>query len=678
MPANQVPPNWKEHINVVKGTSRRTQLGLVPDDGKLSFEALTSQYLHTPLEDSHRALMNYLKDNEHVWWWDNEKHMLVTHTLHLKEAHQALSLAGEFDTNSSHSSDQNCFCFPLRGGAWVVRRFSPGVREHKVWETDPSGWTRTYLNRALTLEDVARIYEALEHPKGGYYFSKAESAVLAASKLGLSVELHPSYGLRDVRMLKNKDGKIVMEMPRIGTDNPSDVKGWIAEKSKFVKVLGQVAQNNQDEMMVDYDDYLRHLVGLNDADQGWVVRLDGRWRVEPLHHLRILLESKGLGPNDVKEILGQCISKAWQLVNEPFKPDYPGNRKWNRDAARLRFSPDFTKSELSFPTWKRIMEHCGESLTNAVKENQWCQEAEITTGGEYLMAWTASLFQHPERPLPFLFFYGDQNSGKSTFHESLQLLFDNDRGYCYGKQALISQGGYNGELANAVLCVVEEVDLSLDSSTAYNRIKEWVTNKQILIHPKGEQAYTSLNTTHWVQCANNPHYCPVFKDDTRIVVVECKALNPTSLIPRFEMIELLEKEAVDFLTALMQMKLPRSGDRLNVPVITTDSKEAMQAQNASMLDVFLQQECKEVPGTVLKFADFYNRFTRWLDSSEVSFWSKIKVSKSLPLDYPTGAMSKYANQKYIGNLQFNESLEPPNKFKMVCTNGQLEPRGETK
>lgn len=677
LPKSQIPPNWKEHLNVVKGSSRRTQLGLVPKEGQIPFDSLTSQYIHVPLDDQHTALMKFLKDNEHVWWWDQEKHMLITHTLHLKEAHECLGLKGDFDTNSSHSSDQNCFCFPMKDGAWVVRRFSQGVNEHKLWDKDASGWTRTYLNKVMSLESVARLYDALEHPKGGYFFNRAESAVLAAEKLGLSVELHPGFSLREVRVFKGKDGKVVMEMPRLSTDNPGDVGGWIAEKSKFTKVLGHLPNDTamSDDLLIDYDDFLRHLVGLNDTDQGWVVFLDNRWRVEPLHHIRILMESRGLQKNDVTDVLGQCISKAWRLVNEPFKPEYPGNRKWNRDAAKLRFEPDFTKTDLRYPTWSRILNHCGRGLDEAVENSQWCQDNDVKTGGEYLFLWVASMFQFPERPLPFLFFYGDQNTGKSTFHESLQLLFDSDRGYGYGKQALLSKDGFNGELANAILCVVEEVDLSVSSSLAYNRIKEWVTNKQILIHPKGEQTYMSTNLTHWVQCANNPQYCPVFPDDTRIVVIGCEPLNPTELIPRFELVEGLEKEAQDFITALMSFDVPRSGERLNVPVINTDSKEAMQAQNMSLLEAFVAQECKHVPGAILKFSDFYQKFGEWLDNSELTYWTKIRVSKSLPLDYPTGAVPKYANQKFIGNLQFNDSIELPKKYKMICVNGKLEPKG---
>jgi hypothetical protein len=657
--ASEVPMNWREHINVVKGSSTRAKVGLIPDQEIPILDQLIGQYPRITLDPAHKALMQYLQDNNCVWWWDNDMYMLVTHTMHLKAAHAALRCKGFYDTDSSHSTEQNCFAFPLKGGGWVVRRHGKGIKEHRYWDIDPAGWTRIFFNKEPSLETAARVFNGKEHPKGGFFFSNAENAGYAMQALGLSWDVHNAFCLREVRVFSNNKGKIVAEMPRSNLDEPTNIPEWIAEKSKFVRVLGDVPRDTsaESEGSVSYDDFIRHLVSETNQDAGWVVNLDDSWRTEPLNHIQILLYSRGLAKEEVTEILGKSVSQAWRLVNKPFQPEYVGNRQWNREGAKLRYAVDKTRTQLSFNTWRSILEHCGKDLDEAVKYNDWCIDNNVVTGADYLAFWCASLFQYPERPLPYLFFFGDQNSGKSTFHEALELLFD--RGYCMAKQALISTSGFNGELEGAVMCVVEEIDLSVASSLAYNRIKEWVTNKQMLIHPKGKQPYQIANMTHWVQCANSSQYCPVFPDDSRIVVIETFPLNATAMMPRYELQERLVKEASDFLTYLFTLKIPHTRDRLNVPVVKTSNKELMASHNATLLEAFLSQECFDCPGNAVSFKDFYEKFQVYLDPSDRHYWTKNRVSRSLPNKFPSGALARFANQKYVGNVAFRGSAPVP-------------------
>src|SRR5690606_17337182 len=134
-----------------------------------------------------------------------------------------------------------------------------------------------------------------------------------------------------------------------------------------------------------------------------------------------------------------------------------------------------------YPTWLRILNHSGSGLDEAIKSHPWAIANGILTGGDYLKCWIASLIQKPTEPLPYLFFYGDQGAGKSIIHEALSTLFK--KGYVLAKQSVTSDGGFSGELNNAILCVLEEIDLNKDKR-AYGRIKDWVTARQILIHPK--------------------------------------------------------------------------------------------------------------------------------------------------------------------------------------------------
>ena len=89
--------------------------------------------------------------------------------------------------------------------------------------------------------------------------------------------------------------------------------------------------------------------------------------------------------------------------------------RWNRDGARLRYTPTVGKHELVHPYWDKIFDHLGSGLDIAVTCDRWCQQNGVVTGAGYLRLWVAKLLQHPTHSLPYLFFYSpEQNCGKSA------------------------------------------------------------------------------------------------------------------------------------------------------------------------------------------------------------------------------------------------------------------------
>jgi hypothetical protein len=159
---------------------------------------------------------------------------------------------------------------------------------------------------------------------------------------------------------------------------------------------------------------------------------------------------------------------------------------------------------------------------------------------------------------------------------------------------LTNPQGFNRTLAGAILCFVEETDLSSSSrGMAYNRIKNWVTGDNISIHPKGIDPYLMPNTTHWVQCANKREACPVFPwvqcankreaspvfpGDTRIVVIDVPPLSCEEIPWTTKMKPLLEQEAPDFLRMILDLPLPTPAGRLWLPVLETSAKREAIAQ----------------------------------------------------------------------------------------------------
>ena len=216
------------------------------------------------------------------------------------------------------------------------------------------------------------------------------------------------------------------------------------------------------------------------------------------------------------------------------------------------------------------MQHCFCDLDAEIKNLQWAQDANIRSGAEYGLAWIACCFRYPFEPLPFLFFFGEEKSGKSIFHEAVSLLTTG--GVVSAERSLTNQSGFNGELAGAVLAYVEESDIS-KSPYAYNRIKEWLTAKVLWIRKMRTDAYPQLNTLHMVMMANKQKYCLVFPGDTRITVIEVPDLLPGQEIPKTTLLAKLEEEAPHFMHTLLNMELPEVQGRMRLPVIDTYKKQ---------------------------------------------------------------------------------------------------------
>ena len=654
---DKVPANWRDHLAVVAKRASKAMPSFVHDldvnDPDKLFAELTGQRTRCALECDHQAVIDWLANNGCTWWWDNDHWMLVTHTVHLKEAHAALKLKGKFETNATGADrgfDHNCFGFPLRGGAWAIRRYSLGTQEHESWEQDGSGYTRCFYNRDPDLHTLARLNGGVETEKGGYHFRHAESVVKVFTQLGIAINL-PTFVMSRVATVRPlyKEGKLVVHIESEGSDDGTKMAGWLNEKKLWKRVFKtSIPSSNGEENKTDYDDLIRHVVSSSDQDAGWMVKRDGAWCEEPLVHVKLALTALGHDPKDINQIVGSGVMRAWKLVNKPFQPEYPGNREWNRGAAQLAVAPSTDDIELlKYPHWTRILKHCGSGLDGAIADHEWCKSVGINTGAEFLMLWVASLLRRPNMPMTYLAFHGPQNSGKSIFHEAISQILVT-RGVMRADNALQSQSNFNGELANAILCVVEETDLKHDK-TAYNRIKDWVTSPEIMIRPLFAQGYMIPNCTHWIQCANELEACPVFPGDTRITLSYVPELKKEELIPKEELIVRLRKEAPDFLAALMAMELPASNDRLAVPTISTESKKRAEDKNKSLLEQFLDEEVVAIDGYCVETSAFYEAFLGWLEEPDRARWSKQKVGRELPDRFPRGRLSNNQHVHY-GNM----------------------------
>jgi hypothetical protein len=550
----------------------------------------------------------------------------------------------------------NCFCYPMKRGGWSVRRFTPGVAEAATWTQDGQGWTTCYYNVDPDLRTMARAREGIENPNkgGGFVFAEGYVAAEVAKSLGADLALPPWAHGRQVTLKEQKDGRLLAEMERKDNDSKDGLAGWLADKKLWKKLFNVRAAPPQEVESGNYDDSVRHLVTGEGGEIGWVLKIDGGWQDKDKSNVATYLAGAlELEGKAVTKVLGACIARPWTIVNEPFKAELVGDRKWNRNPASFRFVPSKDKEGLKYPTFSRILNHCGKGLDESVKDHPWCKANGIVTGGDYLKCWIASLFQEPYAPLPYLFFYSEaQATGKSTFHEAIKLLMT--KGVARADNCLINQSGFNGELEGAVLCVIEETDLR-KNKMAYNRIKDWVTSPTIQIHPKNGTPYSSPNTAHFIQCSNDRNYCPSFAGDTRITVIEVPQLEPIDMMTNKQLIPLLEKEAPDFIAELLSLELPVSPERLNIPVIVTPEKQALETSNLSYLEMFIREQCFKVTGATISYGEFHKALIEWLPPDQRDEWGIIRVGKNLPKAHPKGRLKDAS--WYVANLAW-EPREP--------------------
>jgi len=629
-----LPKNWRDHIEVVKGRRSKIRVNEIAEDDQDPFETLASSRKIIPLDDSHKAQIEALMRSGATTLWVADHHLLQTHTTALRklldEEGKVLKLVGVFKTISQgrDPNTPNCFLFPLPNGAWRVYRFSPGIAEADTWTQDGQGWTTCYFNRYPDLETACTLFGGVEREEGGYVFSSADAAIQAAKTLGEDLALPNDIDDRKVTLKAHKDGRLVVEIERKKNEDP--IEGWDDKRGKYVRIF-KVQTDPKDDDELDFNEFDHIIRAVETAaveHAGWVMKKEKEWVRHPASNVKMLLQSLNHPKAEAEAIMGAAAARGWRLVNLPFREEYPGGRQWNLDAAQFKFRPaELADDEVPHhPHWDMIFDHIGHELTPALRELPWAIDANVRTGASYLRAWVACAFRDPFQPTPYLFFFGPEDCGKSIFYESLQRLVT--KGVVQAKRALTSE--FNNELAGAIICAVEEVDIT-KSPGAHAKLKEYSTGRTILIRKMRCDSFEQPNATHWVQTANSRGNCPVFPGDTRITAIQVNDLLEEQKIAKAKMEVFLDQEAPHFLYTIMHMDLPPIIDRLRLPVVTTASKLSAQEDNQTALEEFILQCCTQTPDKHTLFAEFYDRFQQWLPANEKHLWSKKSVSKELPI-----------------------------------------------
>ena len=642
--------------------------GYDDDNNPVTSETNSGGYKTYPLEDEHKIILRELEDLEYDFIWNAEFNMVHTNTRALRDLFQKREamgnpLKGMFETTSVGSVRKpNCFMTPRPGGGFQVKRFGNGIAEHASWETkDNDTWC--YFNQDAPVGSVLRRF-CSKQTDSKYTFEPRELEA-ALKALGHSLGESVDHIQSAVTVTRRDDGTFYATCKDTG-----HLEGWKVGKNGNSRELPvvQKPEARQNSVLEDVDDIARFMVTPQYEPYGWALNTKLGWISHSSYDgvSASIRQAFGKEADFVKSLMDQ---NPWVMVNVPFGKEYPNidsDREWNKLAAQFAIEPATEAGP--HPHWDKIYEHLGESLDSVARRTKWCQEWGITSGADYLRFWMAALIQYPFEPLPYLFFYGPQNSGKSIFHESAAILFT-EGSIQSAAGALTNNQGFNYELANAVIGFIEEKDLS-SSKESYARMKEWITSKTLTVTKKGETPYTQPNVLKMVHMANSPRAIGMEDGDTRITALAVAILM--NMIPKGLLEQRLRKEAPYFLRTLLTTHIPATPDRLRVPMLASQNKTDLESMNQEPWEAFASEVLFPCDGSEVKFADFYEKY---LTDCVLNNRSPEKHKTLLQLIRNRG--DKYAvglgknKTIFIGNVSLDPKAVPTNPKLRLNKKGRL-------
>jgi len=607
------------------------------------------------LDDEHKAILMELEDAPFEKVWIPEHNMLQTSTAALEQLFDRRREAGDplkglFRTTASgKDAKRNCYITPRENGSFKVTRFGGAVSEHDLWE-EVDGKTVCYFNQPLSnLTLLKRFASKVTQANKMTFQPEMLAQILRAMEHEMPEDL---IGDTPIAVTLNGDGTYTAKCPDWEVDWQLPLVHSPDERSGYTTIDIELA-----------DRHVRHLMSETGICLGFTLKWKGGW---------IWPAKDSIALNRLQEVFGQAadsvrnqvVENSWTVTDHPFQDEYPGDRVWNKDTVRFRVPPSDKPGP--HPHWDLILDHLGTSLNHVVRTTEWCQRWGLQTGADYLRAWVSCVVKHPFDPLPYLFFFGKQETGKSMFHEMLKTIFTG--GVDRANGAMTSQSEFNGEIARSIVCYIEEMDLSKRKGT-YEKIKELTTARTIFVHNKGQTPYPQRNKCHFCQMGNSATDCPVEEGDRRIVVIEVPRIEKEIGKNRLE--RELTKEAAFFLRTLLDIDLPEPINRLRLPILDTDAKQDLEVSNRSDVHQIMAEMLKPCDGRSVKVSDAYNSYKlkcaerKIIPESSATFRAKLS---------PTWVVGKGAgNVQHIANVTIGNE-RPKSKPLKLNEKGRLSTR----
>jgi len=591
------------------------------------------------LEEDHIRIIEAISAEPYYFNMRSDMNLIHTHTCAIRDAiANGLDIAGDFETNSNGDDPMtaNCFLAPIKGGSFRVIRFGQSQHEPN-WEFK-NGRNFCVINDRVSYQEI--VSKISSGKRAGKYEITPEDAKQIAEQLGKPL----AHSVPEDVWAVLVDGGVEFHSKQ-GAD------GWMkAGKTHKVVITpdqGQTGDLN-DRLLRKADDAVRFVVQ-DGNPRGWYHRLaNGTWLMHKSYSELSCVVS-GVFGEFADKAHQLMIQNPWNMVQIPFEKEYPGDRRWNLNAPQLKVEP--AESGGDHPHFDMILEHVGKDLNPAVLADDWCRRAGIQTGADFLRTWLACLIHYTDQPLPYLFLVGPQNSGKSVFHECCRFLFTH--GITSANSALTS--GFNAELAGCFLVYVEERDLADKKYNAYEKIKEWVTGRDLTITEKYQTPYETTNYLHFVQMANSSSHLPLEDGDTRIIALEVPALGKP--VPKAIMEEHLSAEAPRFLRTLLNTTVPPPNSRLRIPAIATATKTRMEREAMSPVMGFATERMVACNGHKIELEKFYEGYRTYCNELGSTPEPSFTVMNEISTRSDRFLLGQRNGKMYILNVTFDSKAK---------------------
>ncbi len=140
-----------------------------------------------------------------------------------------------------------------------------------------------------------------------------------------------------------------------------------------------------------------------------------------------------------------------------------------------------------------------------------------------LLDWLSWVVQHPGRHVNYaVLLQGVEGDGKSFFGELLRAVMGVSNVSMANANTVIKSDFTEWSYGQCVLCI-EEIRLAstrgVDKWDAINKIKPFITNNIIEVHPKGKAQYNVVNTTNYMLFTNFKDALPLDENSRRYLVL---------------------------------------------------------------------------------------------------------------------------------------------------------------
>lgn len=532
-----------------------------------------------------------------------------------------------------------------------TRRYLSGAAL-KMWREDPMEITLdrskrdfmflcAVLEAGAPLEAASRLLHALPGSKASergddnYWDKTAASAMRALGRKAEEAEL--LAGLADA-CRNNHDlltaKNTLKALARVYLEDHAE---WLRTRAKLApiarkagisiasidKLVCSEIHRIQDSEVGPPDDLMVFVRSEDGGKGSWKLRdATGAWSWVNRGDVEVAAEAKGL---NAVQTVGAAMHYPFTINAEPFQPRILPGRRWNESNARFAVEP----KEGKHPTWDQLIRVVGRGLDSDLEASEWARKNGIKTGADYLRAWLSTMLQNPKSRRAYLFLYSrEQGTGKSLFFESVKILIGD--AVVKGNRALLSEGGFNGELRRAVLVYSEEVNLGGSGrSKVYNRIKDWSLSLNMSIHVKGGTVFEVPNVMSFGHAANDPRYCPVFEGDDRITMLRVEPARADERTTKEDLEKRLRAEAPAFLYSLLNDPTPTSKGRYVVPPISTEAKRQQAKASRDELQVWMSDHPEWITLGDIELQDTFRNYLE-LRGLDKKWWSPSRIMGSLP------------------------------------------------